>query len=103
MTESRSSDAPRDEVLKIAGFLESYVNDGLRPDEWLMQEWANRLQAAVAKLDATPPNRAEIVALANEVDQIGEALISTNKNRGMQLVSLGARIALLAGPAPLQR
>lgn len=41
-------DATSNEVETIAGFLESYVRDGVRPDEWLMQEWANRLRAAAA-------------------------------------------------------
>ena len=49
---------------------------------------------------AAHPQRAAIIDLANEVDEIGEALISTNKNRGMQLVSLGKRISMLADAAP---
>lgn len=41
-------------------------------------------------------HRQEIISLANEVDQIGEAMRSTNKLRGEQLVTLGHRIAQLA-------
>ncbi len=47
-------------------------------------------------MTASSDKRGEVIALANEVDQIGEALMTTNRIRGTQLVSLGARIALLA-------
>lgn len=40
---------------KVAGYLESYIRDGMRPDEWLMQEWANMLRAASSETGASKP------------------------------------------------
>jgi hypothetical protein len=41
--------------------------------------------------------RQELTNLANEIDEIGEALQNTNKLRGDQLITIGSRIAALRG------